>query len=164
MKNKEPLSLSNNQKRQLIILDTLEACIVSLPPGTPKKTKDVAKRIMIRNKNIIHLIIPEANRGRLDGKIKRQYHRIMESLKTYINKSFPDTIDMVLYFNTLLCLTEDIRRQIPKQKKAFRREWDALARSLNTLYRHYDPDLTGEAQMIRGEFFAGKLQEIIETA
>jgi len=157
------MKLSKPYKNQLIVLDTLEACIVSLPPGTPKKTKDVAKRIMVRNKNIIHLIIPEANRGRLDGKIKRQYHRIMESLKTYINKSFPDTIDMILYFNTLLCLTEDIRRQIPK-KKAIRREWDALARSLNTMYRHYDPDLTGDVQMIRGEFFAGKLQEIIETA
>lgn len=155
------MKLSKPYKKQLIILDLLECGLMIVPKSFPKKSHDCIKRIMKRNENIINMVVPN-QRDNLDDKVKKQYQRNMNKIKKIVSESIPgENVNMVMLYNSILCLIEDIKAQIPHTKQELKHEWYMLCQSFNTLYRHIDSNLNMAHDMDEGLKLSNKINEVI---
>lgn len=154
------MKLSKPYKKQLIVLDLLECGLTIVPKSFPKKSHDCIKRIMKRDKNIISEIIPDKNK--VNNKTTQQYHKLKNKIEQLISRSMPgDNVNIVMYYNCLLCLIGDIKDQIPHTRQKLKYEWSMLYQSFNTLYKHIDCDLKEIRDMIKGEYLANNIEKVI---
>jgi len=152
---KTPIVFSQAIKDQIIGTDLIFGLYHTMADDLSlgRNSKKCIKRIENRINNI-KKIIYKGDLLVLKPKDHKKYNNIMKNIQNIILG-----MDLDLdYFNAVLMVAEDIRVSAKKSKnKTLYNEWVLLSQSLNTLYRHLDPELTEDKYMKLGENLCNRI-------
>ena len=170
MKRAPTISFSASMRKQMLTIDLVRAVISGVRgvDGKPllKKTKNAVQRINNRVESIQRLLFNGAPGPTMRTKDLRRYERMIEKCKQIVQHRYPEEgVPTNDFFNAVLLLVSDrAKAQVENGKnKELINHWKYLSQTLNTLYRHADPELDDIRSMILGEELARQLRSAIDA-
>jgi hypothetical protein len=158
---KPPIVFSTSVKNQIIGTDLVFGLFYPMKGDMSysKNSRKCIKRIENRLNNIKKTLY-EGDLLVLNPRDHKKYNTIIDKVQNIIIG-----MDLDLdYFNAVLMVVEDIRESAKNSNnKALYNDWTLLSQSLNTLYKHLDPNLTKDKFMKLGKNLANRIYKTYKS-